>query len=101
MPSAPTCDNYMTCQSNLNAALNLTNPQPWFYPEEFRSKVVECWLTSESLVLNCGRVSGGAVLSEARSARVKDCVQVSRLRSNSLLKPIASPWVVQCKKCIA
>ncbi|VDP22609.1 unnamed protein product [Heligmosomoides polygyrus] len=39
VPSAPTCDNYMTCQSNLNAALNLTNPQPWFYPEEFRSKV--------------------------------------------------------------
>ncbi|KAK5986392.1 hypothetical protein GCK32_000367 [Trichostrongylus colubriformis] len=36
---APNCDSYLICQSNLNDALNLTNPQPWFSPEEFRHKV--------------------------------------------------------------
>ncbi|KAK6760351.1 hypothetical protein RB195_021720 [Necator americanus] len=35
----PTCDYYMTCQTALNNELNLTNPQPWFYPEEFRNQV--------------------------------------------------------------
>ncbi|KHJ98053.1 hypothetical protein OESDEN_01966 [Oesophagostomum dentatum] len=35
----PTCDNYLNCQLALNNELNLTNPQPWYYPEEFRNKV--------------------------------------------------------------
>ncbi|WKX89420.1 hypothetical protein Q1695_008798 [Nippostrongylus brasiliensis] len=33
------CDKYIICQNNLNTALNLTNPQPYFYPEEFRNMI--------------------------------------------------------------
>ncbi|CAJ0609291.1 unnamed protein product [Cylicocyclus nassatus] len=35
----PSCNDFIPCQAALNNELNLTNPQPWFYPEEFRNKV--------------------------------------------------------------
>ncbi|XGW21291.1 hypothetical protein V3C99_004331, partial [Haemonchus contortus] len=48
---AQSCDNYLICQNNLNNALNLTNPQPWFYPEEFRHKVEQYYQNQGALGL--------------------------------------------------